>query len=127
MPYNIIILYYFYTGYDQQLSLSAIPRLHQLDLIEGNGKTVRVIRTAAAKWKHLATRLYFEYNDISRIEQDSHFQCQNACWQVCCEWLSGEFRKPVTWATLVTALMETELGEVAEDLEMIISDASFII
>ena len=100
------------------------PTLHQLDLIKGNGKTVEVIRTAAAKWRQLATRLYFEYNDISRIEQDSHFQCQNACWQVCCEWLSGQFRKPVTWATLVAALEEAKLSELARDLEIIISYAS---
>ena len=101
-----------------------MPRLHQLDLIEGNGKIIRVIRTTAAKWRDMATRLHFEYNDISRIEQDSHFQCQSACWQVCCEWLSGEFRKPVTWATLVTALEEAKLSEVVKDLKIIISDAS---
>ena len=110
-------------GYDQQLSLSAMPRLHQLDLIEGNGKGMGVIQTTASRWKRLATRLYFDFSDISRIEQDNHYQCQNACLQVCCEWLSGKFRKPVTWATLVTSLEEAELSEVAQDLKVIISAA----
>ena len=98
-----------------------MPRLHQLDLIEGNGKIVKLIRAVASKWERLATRLYFEVNDISRIKRDRQ-ECEDACREVCCEWLLGEGRKPVTWATLLTALEEAELSEVAKDLKVIISD-----
>ena len=77
------------------LSVSAVPKLHQLDLVRGNGKTVRVIQSAASKWKQLATRLHFEHivNDIRHIREDCHWQCQDACFEVCCEWLSGACRK----------------------------------
>ena len=103
------------------LSVSAVPKLHQLDLVEGNGETVRVIWSAAPKWKQLATRLYFEYNDITRIRADNHWQCQDVCFEVCSEWLNGADRKPTNWKTLITALREAKLSEIASKLEVIIS------
>ena len=44
-------------GYGEAPSMSTVPRLHQLDLMKSNGKSVSVIRSAASKWKQLATRL----------------------------------------------------------------------
>ena len=102
------------------LSVSAVPKLHQLDLVKSNGKTVRVIQSAASKWKQLATRIHFEYNDISRIREDCHWQCQDACSEVCCEWLSGAGGKPTNWTTLITASREAGLSELASDLQVII-------
>lgn len=36
------------------------------------------------------------------------------------EWLAGVGRKPTNWTTLITALKEAELSEVANDLNAII-------
>lgn len=74
-------------GCGEVLSMTAVPRLHQLDLIECEGKCVRIIRTTAYKWKLLATRLHFEPSDISSIRSDNPMECYDACWQVCNEWL----------------------------------------
>ena len=112
-----------YIGYGEAPSMSTVPRLHQLDLIKGNCKSVSVIRSAASKWKQLATRLHFEPSDIDRIQFDNPRQCYQACWQVCNEWLSGKGLQPTSWTTLIQALEEAELSEVAKDLTNIISDA----
>ena len=108
-------------GYEEALSMMAVPRLHQLDLIDCEDKRVRIIQTAASKWKRLATRLHFEPSDIDRIRSDHPGQCYYACWQVCREWLEGVGRQPTSWTTLINALDEAELGEIATDLETIIS------
>ena len=79
------------------------------------------MESTAANWKRLATRLYFEYRHINRIELDTHFRCREACWQVCSEWLGGAGRKPANWETLIAALNEAELSELAKDLKIIIN------
>ena len=100
---------------------SSLPKLHHLDLIEGNGKTVRVINRAAAKWVSVATRLHFESHDISRIREDYHQQTIKACQTVFIEWLEGKGRTPTTWNTVIKALEEADLSEVAGELKIIFS------
>ena len=102
-------------------SVSSLPEWHQLDLIEGNGKTVRVIKQAAAKWESVATRLHFKIDDLSRIRKDHHQQSQNACQTVFMEWLQGRGRKPTTWDTVIKALEEADLSELAADLKIVFS------
>ena len=102
-------------------SISSIPEWHHLDLIEGNGKTVRVIKQAAAKWKSVATRLHFKIDDLSRIGKDYHQQSLNACQSVFMEWLQGRGRKPTTWDTVIKALEEADLSEPAADLKIVFS------
>ena len=102
-------------------SVSSLPEWHQLDLIEGNGKTVRMIEQAAAKWNKLATRLYFEPQDISRIRNDVHHQSIDACETVLSEWRQGKGRRPITWDTVIKALEEAVLSELAADLKVVFS------
>ena len=97
------------------------PKLHQVDLIEGNGKTVKVIEQAAAKWERVATRLYFGSHDICRIKKDYPNQSFEACQTVFIEWLNGKGRKPISWETLIKALKEADLSELAADLEVVLS------
>ena len=113
-------------GFDQALTRSAVPRLHQLDLMECDGKTVSVIRRAAGIWEQFATRLHFEHSDINRIRSDNPCQCRVACWKVCSEWLEGAGRKPISWETIIKALIECELSEIAGDLKHIIPDTHTI-
>ena len=100
---------------------SSLPKLHQLDLIDSNGKTVRVIKQAAAKWESVATRLYFESHDITRIREDYHQQSIKACQTVFIEWLEGRGRKPTTWDTVIKALDEANLSELSADLKVALS------
>ena len=102
-------------------TISSLPKLHHLDLTEGNGKTVRVIKQAAAKWEAVATRLYFESHDIGRIREDYHQQTVKACRTVFIEWLEGKGRTPTTWNTVIKALEEADLSELAGELNIVFS------
>ena len=101
---------------------SSTPKLHELDLLEDGGKTVRLIDMVAAKWDRVAIRLHFETHEIERMRQDALFQTRAACQSMFGKWLEGKGRKPTTWATLITALQEAGLSKVASDL-LIIVDA----
>ena len=97
--------------------LKCKPRLYELDLIRRNGKTVRVINRAAATWERVAIRLYFKGHEIKSIERNKHFQTGNACRAIFIEWLEGKGRQPTTWETLIEALEEADLSELASDLK----------
>ena len=99
--------------------LNAIPKLHQLHLLERYGKRVKVIDMVAAEWDSVALRLHFESYDISRIERDHPQQCIRASITVFTEWIKGKGRQPSSWHTLIEALKETRLQSVASDLDSI--------
>ena len=82
---------------------------------------MRVIKQAAALWESVATRLYFEIDDISRIREDYHQQNVKASRTVFMEWLRGNGRKPTTWNTIIKALEEADLSELAADLKIVFS------
>ena len=100
---------------------SSLPKLHHLDRIERNRKTVKVNKQAASKWERVATRLHFENHDITRIKKDNPLQSFEACQTVFSEWLNGKGRKPTCWGTLIEALKEADLSELAADLEVVLS------
>ena len=101
---------------------SSMPKLHHLNRIEGsNGKTVKVIKRAAAKWESVATSLHFESHDISCIRKDYPQQSVDACRTVFSEWLQGNGRKPTTWNTVIKALEEADLSELASELKIVLS------
>ena len=104
----------------QSLDAAPQPKLHHLDFIEASGKTVKVIEQAASKWEKVATRLYFESHDISRIRKDYHQQTIDACRTVFIEWLQGKGRKPTSWDTVIMALKEADLSELAGDLKVVL-------
>ena len=104
-------------------TLSSVPEWHHLDLIEGNGKTVRVVKTGTAYWENIATRLYFTADDINRIKKDHHQQSERACQTVFMEWLQGndQLRRPISWYIVIMALKEADLSELAANLEVVLS------
>ena len=110
------------SGCDEVVSLLTLPKPHQLDLIEGNGKTVRVIRRVAADWVRVATSLHFQLHDIRIIRADCPNQCEVACRRMFGEWLAStdKVRQPVNWDTLIKVLVETNFSEIAADLRSII-------
>ena len=100
--------------------LSSGVKLHQLDHIEGNGQTVKVIKRVASEWEKVATRLYFEGHDISCIKKDSHYQSVQCCRTVFTEWLEVKGCQPVSWDTLIKVLIEADLPQVASDLKFVL-------
>ena len=99
------------------------PALHQLDMLKGSKRTIRIIDRIAHIWDRVATRLYFEGHEIKRIKRDCP-QTLEASREMIMEWLEGNesLRKPVTWATLIEALDEAELSEVAKDIVSILNE-----
>ena len=96
--------------------LSSRPRLHELDSITGNGKTVNVIDKVTHVWEKIATRLHFEGHDISRIRRNEH-KTEDACRDMFVEWLEGKGRTPTTWETVLNALEEAKQRQLAKDLK----------
>jgi hypothetical protein len=109
----------FFIGDSASPALASKPRLHELDLIAGNGKTVNVIDKTACAWEKVATRLHFEAQDISRIRKNER-QAEDACRTIFTEWLEGKGRTPTTWGTVIQALNEARQGELAKDLEEVL-------
>ena len=99
---------------------SSLPKLHELDRLEGNGKTVSILKDGANKWEDIATRLYFNGSMISQIRNDSQNNMQGACRNVFIKWLEGEngLREPRTWDTVIEVLKEAGLGQLAKDVEI---------
>ena len=95
-------------------------KLHQLDLFEGNGSTVRIIKTVAPRWDMIALRLHFSGDDISRIERDHKESVVRACRNMFSEWLEGKGRKPISWNTLIKALKEADYSELASEVETVL-------
>ena len=94
------------------------PKLHHLDLLEINGKRIKIIDTTAAVWEKVALRLFSEQHDIKRIARDYHQQSRFACQRMYSEWLDGNHREPVSWNTLIKAFREAELLELASKLQI---------
>lgn len=99
--------------------MSSLPKLHQIDCIEGNGKVVKVIRSTAAEWEQVATRLHLDHHIIEHIKRDNHYQTVPCCHKIFEEWLDGAGQQPATWKTLIIALEEANFSELANDLQKI--------
>ena len=93
------------------------PQEHQLDLVEENGKEVRVIKAIASRWQDVATRLHFDLNDIKCIKRDNHHESKPSCHEMLSLWLNGKGRQPADWETLIKALKEAEFSELAKELQ----------
>ena len=111
---------YYYIGHSDGPCLSSKPHLYELDLIKGNGKTVKTLSRSAGYWEQIATRLYFEAEDIMSIGRDHHLQTMDACRKMFMLWLEGKGRSPQTWETIIRVLEEAELLEMASDLKVIL-------
>ena len=105
-----------------------IPKLHQLDLLEGNGKSVKLINVVASNWDSIALRLHFEHFDIEQIKRDYYQQCALACRTMFSEWLDGKGRSPASWNTLIKALRESQSDhEKQAEMSKIIMDLEYIL
>ena len=84
------------------------------------GNSVRVIAGTASRWEQLATALLIDYQDIECVGRD-HQECTRACRKVLIMWLEGNWRLPVTWATLTDSLREAQFVAIADSLEAILT------
>ena len=99
------------------------PKLHELQqLVDIDGRTVRVMERVAVKWKDVATALGFNGSRINSLEADVRHMSEDASREIFIKWLNGEhdLRRPITWATLVQCLREARLIQLAVKVESIL-------
>ena len=78
------------------------------------------METVAAKWEEVALALHFEDHTIQNIRYDTRIQCVDACREMFQKWLDGEGSQPVTWETLMAALVGAGFITLVEDLQEIL-------
>ena len=81
-----------------------------------------IIKMVMSHWERIATRLYFESYIVDAIQRDNNHSVENACRTVFTYWLGGmdQLREPISWSTVIKALKEAELSEVATKVEDIL-------
>ena len=75
-----------------------------------------MVEKVSTNWEELALALRFDGEVIRAVERNQHFQVEAACRTILQRWLDGEGLQPVTWETLVEALVDIEHGALAGDL-----------
>ena len=103
------------------------PKLHELQSLEGiDGRELRVIKTVAPKWKHVAIALGFAIRKIRAIERDYQWNMEKACMEMFMSWLEGgpDLAQPITWDTLIMCLRHAALIDVADRLKIILMNKS---
>ena len=91
--------------------------LHLLKLQAEGGKEVKILNQVAWKFEEVAYALEFEPGDCRAVLRTTNHDYHKACLKIFEKWLDGEGRKPVTWATLIQALEDADLKEVARELK----------
>ena len=75
-----------------------------------------MVEEVSADWEKLALALHFR-GGIIRAVRENERQVESACRRILDQWLEdGEGLQPVTWETLVEALVDIEHGALAGDL-----------
>ena len=97
----------------------SIPDPRQLQCIEKNGLTLRLIESVAPDWEELAIALEFEQHIIRTIKKDNR-ETEAACRAMLFQWLERKGHQPNTWRTLITALKDIQLASIADTLEQIL-------
>ena len=78
----------------------------------------------ASEWKELGIMLKFESAELRAIGKSNSFQVNDCCLEILDLWLQGHTcdKKPITWETLLMALMEVGCTTVAEQVWGALSD-----
>ena len=82
---------------------------------------MKPIQEVAAHWIILGIHLGLSSSTLKAI------QLSNSCVEDCCDvvidqWLRGYHRLPITWATLIKVLKETDFNVLAYDLEVLLEE-----
>ena len=90
--------------------------LHLLHTLKYRGQTIKVIESAATCWERVAMKLHFKRHVIDTLISESHGVATKCCHYMFMQWLEGDGRKPITWRTLINALSEAKLDDIAQSL-----------
>jgi hypothetical protein len=99
--------------------LDEMPQLHQLQRLCRDSVVVNVIRAVAPSWEKFALYLMVERNMIDIWKRNAD-EIEDATRKLFGHWLDGNGRKPISWKTLIQALCENNLPNIASDVEAIL-------
>jgi hypothetical protein len=103
--------------------LDEMPRLHQLQRLCRGNVVVNVIRAVAPSWEKFALYLEMERNMIDIWKRNAD-EVEDATRTLFGHWLNGNGRKPISWKTLIQALNENDLPNIASEVEAILTGHS---
>ena len=89
--------------------------------ISGTQYRIRIIDTVASHWRRLGLALKISDYHLNNIERN-HGNVEERCQTMLSDWLQGTVGdRPVTWETLVEAIDDARLGELAKQLKRVLS------
>ena len=100
-----------------------MPELHQLQHLSRDNTAVNVIREVAPRWEKFALYLKMDKSMIDIWKRDTD-QVEDATRKLFGHWLDGNGRQPISWRTLIQALLEAGLSITATDLGKILTGHS---
>ena len=88
----------------------------------GEKKRIFIIDDIGAKWKRVGRMLKFTSADIDNINSSCQSDVESCCEKMLSQWLEGFVAgsSSITWKTLIEALRDARLGQLADDLEQIL-------
>lgn len=86
--------------------------------IEGRVQRIYIIDEIAAKWRRVGLSLNFSASDLDNIESSCQGKVEECSERLLIQWLDGNIstQLPITWETLLDALRDARLGQLAETL-----------
>jgi hypothetical protein len=89
-------------------------------------RSINIPREIGSKYQNFGAQLLQEHTlaHINDLEHRYQRNGEEINRRILHEWLEGRGRKPTTWATLVSVLLDIEMGELAAKLEEFLSNQS---
>ena len=89
--------------------------------ISGTQHKIHIIDTVASRWRRLSLALNISDYHLDNIECN-HSNVEERCQTMFKDWLQGTVGDgPVTWETLVEAIDDAKMGELAQQLKRVLS------
>ena len=110
----------------QTLDLTTLTCLKYKDE-QGVQQRIHIINEMARRWIDVGTMLKFSDPDIENIQVDSSCQgdAEKCCRKLLSKWLMGHNdsndNRPKTWKTLLEVMRDVRLGNLADQLEAILT------
>ena len=76
-----------------------------------------MVKKALFKWKEVCTHLGITYAQVKAADVNNPGNVQEAFFESLMHWHCGSTGKPVNWKSVLEALNDSELTEVAKDIQ----------
>ena len=91
---------------------------------QGEMQRIFITDEIAAKWKRFGRCLKFTTSDLNNIESTCHGVVEECCNEMLTLWVEGHsssYKQPIAWETLLEALRDARMGQLADKLTAIVA------